>query len=153
MGTKSSTSGFYFCLWSEEPFQSYGEPTFKTVIPYMKGHSCIRPALHDLECAGWAGAWKTGLWAHSPALPCLSPAHRDLSQHHHPGLSPGVQLASAEWIDTLTLPEEVYVEECVCRFMRGRVKLRVRESGVLDLDSCSELSAFKKKIKNGRNSC
>lgn len=37
--------------------------------------------------------------AHGPIYSALSlslPAHRDLSQHHHPGLSPGVQLASAE---------------------------------------------------------
>lgn len=61
----------------------------------------------------------------------------DLSQHHHPGLSPGVQLAYAEWIDTLTSPQEVCV--CVCMNVWERAVEAEREGkSVLNANICSQ---------------
>lgn len=81
------------------------------------GHSCSCPAAEWTGMCRLSRPWRTGLWAHSPSPPLLGPplpTHPDLSQHHHPGLSPGVQLASTEWIDTLTSPGEVCVRVCMC---------------------------------------
>lgn len=108
---------FIFIYPPDGPFQSFGKPTFKTVIPYMSGHSCARPTAKWTGMCRLSRAWRTAcgpIHLHLPTLP-------DLSQHHHPGLSPGVQLASAEWIDTLTSPREVCASVCVHAW-EGEVK-------------------------------
>lgn len=103
----------FICIYAAEgPFQSHKEPCFQTVISYMRGHSCARPAAKWTGMCRLSRPWRTGLWALSlgprrPNPPPPLPACPDLSQHHHLGLSPGVQLASAEWIDGLTWPWEV----------------------------------------------
>lgn len=98
-------------------FNHTRSPHLKTVIPYMRGHSCARTAAEWTGMCRLSRPWRTGLWAHSASPPFPGsplPAHPDLSQHHHPGLSPGVQLASGEWIDTLTWPREVCARVCIC---------------------------------------
>lgn len=39
----ATRSTFISIYLPEGPFQSHAEPTFKTVIPYMRGHSCACP--------------------------------------------------------------------------------------------------------------
>ncbi len=127
----------------EGPFQSHEQPTFKTVIPYMRGHSCACPGAKWTGMCRLSRPWRTGLWAPLHDPPLLSPhlhAHPDLSQHHHPGLSPGVQLASAEWIDTLTSPWEVCAGVCMCACLweRGRSRKRRRGGSSPNVNSFSQ---------------
>lgn len=134
---------FIFIYPPEGPFQSHEEPTLKTVIPYMRGHSCACPSAKWTGMCRLSRPWRTGLWAHTPSPPLPGPpppAHPDLSQHHHPGLSPGVQLASAEWIDTLTSPWEVCAQVCMCACLWEWGRSRERGGGrvVLDVNSCSQ---------------
>lgn len=127
----------------EVSFQTLEEPTFQTVIPYMRGHSCACPGAKWTGMCRLSRSWRTGLWLPSPTLPCLHspflPTHPDLSQHHHPRLSPGVQLASDEWIDTLTSAREVCTQLCICACWKSDGKALGGEGWVIsDVNSWSQ---------------
>lgn len=132
---------------AEGPFQSHEEPTFKTVIPYMRGHSCACPSTKWTGMCRLSRPWRTGLWAHSPSPPLSRPS---------PPRTPWPEPTPPSWAVTRCAAGlyrmnrhshiasgSVCSSAYVCMFVRGRGKLREGEAErgrrvVLDVNSCSQ---------------
>lgn len=104
----------------------------KILVKNSRAHIWDRDALHEGTFLCWPCCWlnwnvqveqtlKDRSVGCSLRAPHSLPAHPEPSQHHHPRLSPGVQQAFTEWIDTLTLPQEVCARSVRrCIFVKGR---------------------------------
>ena len=73
-GTERNTFGFHLYLSSWRAFSITRGAHLKTVIPYMRGHSCACPSAKWTGMCRLSRPWRTGLWARSPSPPLPAPS-------------------------------------------------------------------------------